>query len=180
MPDKKPILSLGSRYIWRSQWYNLRQDRVRLPDGSDSTYTVVEHPGAVWIVPLTTDGQVVLVYQYRYAVDDWCWEVPAGGMQPGVAPEEMARRELLEEVGGEAERLRFVARFYTMNGIGSEVAQVYLATGVRLGTPQREAMEVMEVRLFPPQEALGMARRGEITDGPSALALLLCAEFLLD
>jgi len=180
MPNEKPIISLGSRYLWRSRWYNLRQDRVRLPDGSDGTYTVVEHPGAVWIVPITTNGQVVLIYQYRYAVDDWCWEVPAGGMLPGVAPEEMARRELLEEVGGEAEQLRFVARFYTMNGIGSEVAQVYLATGVRLGTPQREAMEIMEVRLFPPKEALEMARRGEINDGPSALALLLCAEFLLD
>jgi ADP-ribose pyrophosphatase len=180
MPHKKPIATLGSRYLWRSQWYNLRQDEARLPDGSDTTYTLVEHPGAVWIVPLTTDGQIVLIYNYRYAVGDWCWEVPAGGLRPGVEPEAMARRELLEEIGGQAEHWQHIARFYTMNGIGDEVAHVFLATGVTLGKPQHEPTEIMEIHLFSPQEALGMARRGEMTDGPSALSLLLCAEHLLD
>jgi ADP-ribose pyrophosphatase len=111
-------------------------------------------------------------------VDEWCWEVPAGSIPPGVEPEETARRELREEVGGQAENLRFIAHFYTMNGIGNEVAHVYLATGVTLGTPYREPTEIMEVRLFALEEALSMARRGEISAGPSALSLLLCAEHL--
>ena len=176
----KPIITLASRYLWRSQWYNLRQDQIRLPDGSDATYTVVEHPGAVWFVPVTTDGEVVLIRNYRHAVGDWCWEVPAGGLSPGLTPDEVARRELREEAGGQAERLEYVARFYTMNGISDGVAHVYLATGVTLGAPEREATEIMEVRLFSPQQALLMARRGEISDGPSALSLLLCAEHLSD
>lgn len=174
----KPITTLGSRYIWRSQWYNLRQDEIHLPDGTQATYTVIEHPGSVWIVPLTTDGKLALIHNYRYTVDEWCWEVPAGGLTPGLQPDEVARRELREEIGGQAQDIRLITRFYTMNGISDEEAHVYLATGVTLGEPQREATEIMSVHLFAPQEALNMARRGEISDGPSALCLLLCAEYL--
>lgn len=170
--------TLSSRYLWTSRWYNLRQDEIVAPDGSHGTYTVVEHPGAVWIVPVTADGQVILEWQYRYTVQDWCWEVPAGGILPGVSPEEMAARELREEIGGTAELLEHVAWFYTMNGIGTEVAHVFLARDVRLGKPEREPTEVMETRSLPIAEALRMARAGEITDGPSALALLLCERLL--
>ena len=105
-------------------------------------------------------------------------EVPAGGLSPGLTPEEVAHRELLEEVGGEAAELRFVGQFYTSNGISNEVAYVYLATGVELGETQREPTELMEVRLVPVEEALRMAREGEITDGPTALALLWCEPLL--
>lgn len=180
MSEDKPIHTLGSRYLWRSRWYNLRQDRIRLPGGEESTYTVVEHPGAVWIVPVTAEGKVVLIHNYRHTVQDWCWEVPAGGLKADVEPAEMARQELLEEIGGVAESLRHVAWFYTMNGIGDEVAHVFLATGVELGEPDREPGEVMEMRLVSVQNALEMARSGQMTDGPSALSLLLCAEYLTD
>ncbi len=105
-------------------------------------------------------------------------EVPAGGMSPDLTPEEVARRELLEEVGGGAAILRFVGQFYTSNGISNEVAYVYLATGVELGETHREPTELMEVRLVPVEEALRMAREGDITDGPSALALLWCEPML--
>lgn len=178
MSGKKPYRKLGSRYVWRSQWYNLRQDDIQLPDGSQTTYTLVEHPGAVWIVPVTVEGKLALIRNYRYTVDDWCWEIPAGGLREGVSPEEMARRELREEIGGEAGSLRLVTSFYTANGISDEVAHVFLATGVRLGEPQHEASEVMTLHLMEPGEVLRMARQGEISDGPSALALLLCADLL--
>ena len=170
--------TLDSRYLWESQWYNLRQDRVRTQSGHEFTYTLVDHPGAVWVVPVTADDQVVLVRQYRHTVDDWCYEVPAGGLSPGLSPEEVAHRELSEEVGGTATELRFVGRFYTSNGISNEVAYVYLATCVELGEAQPEATELMEVRLVPIEEALRMAREGEVTDGPSALALLWCQPLL--
>ena len=169
---------LDSRPLWQSPWYNLRQDRLRTATGHEFTYTLVDHPGAVWVVPVTTEGQVVLVRQYRYAVDDWCTEVPAGGLGPDGKPEDIARRELLEEVGGTAAALRYVGQFYTSNGISNEVAYVYLATGVELGEAHREPTELMEVRLVPVEEALRMAREGEITDGPSALALLWCEPLL--
>ena len=95
-----------------------------------------------------------------------------------VQSEEVARRELLEEVGGKAAELSYVGEFYTSNGISNEVAYVYLATGVEIGRAYREATERMEVRLVPIEEALRMAREGEISDGPSALALLWCEPLL--
>ena len=170
--------TLDSRYLWESQWYNLRQDRLRTPSGHEFTYTLVDHPGAVWVVPVTTDGRVALVWQYRHTVDQFCMEVPAGGLSPDLTPEEVARRELLEEVGGRAAELRYVGQFYTSNGISNEVAYVYLATGVELGEARREPTELMEIRLVPIEEALRMARDGEVSDGPSALALLRCEAFL--
>lgn len=173
-----PYSTLSSRIIWQSKWYNLRQDQIRTPDGSTCSYTVVEHPGAVWVVPVTESGEVVLEWQYRYAVRDWCWEVPAGGVLPGVSVDETARRELAGEIGGVPSQLRYIGWFYTMNGIGTEVAHVFLATGVMLRQPNREPTEIMELRRVPVGEAMRMARAGEISDGPSALALLLCEKYL--
>ena len=175
---ESPYQTLSREYLWKSQWYHLRQDRIRTPDGNEGTYTLVEHPGAVWVVPLTPEGEIVLEWQYRYAVQDWCWEVPAGGLLPGDTPEERARQELQEEIGGRAGDLHYIGRFYTMNGIGTEVAHVFLATGVTLGAPSREPTEIMEVHRVPAAEALRMARSGEISDGPSALALLWCESLL--
>lgn len=171
--------TLDSRFLWRSRWYNLRQDRLRTQGGHEFTYTLVDHPGAVWVVPVTADGQVVLVWQYRHIVDGWCYEVPAGGLSPDLTPEEVARRELLEEVGGAAADLRYIGQFYTSNGISNEIAYVFLATGVMLGEAHHEPTELMETHLIPLEEALRMAREGEITDGPSALALLWCEPLLM-
>jgi ADP-ribose pyrophosphatase len=170
--------TLDSHYLWQSPWYSLRQDRLRAPGGREYTYTVVEHPGAAWVVPVTTDGQIVLIWNYRHPVQTWCYEVPAGGLSPGLTPEEAARRELSEEVGGAAADLRYVGQFYTSNGISNEVACVYLATGVELGESHREPTELMQVHLVPVAEAMRMAREGEISDGPSALALLWCEPLL--
>lgn len=177
---ESPYQRISSRYIWKSRWYNVRQDEIRAPDGSEHTYTVVEHPGAVWVVPVTAGGEIVLEWQYRYTVGEWCWEVPAGGLLPGATPEAMARQELREEIGGTAARIERVGQFYTMNGIGTEVAHVFLATGVELGEPHREPTEIMEIKRVPIAEALRMARAGEISDGPSALALLLCEPLLCE
>jgi ADP-ribose pyrophosphatase len=170
--------TLKSETLWQSQWYSLRQDHLRTQEGHEFTYTIVDHPGAVWVVPVTSDGRMVLIWAYRYTVDDWCYEVPAGGLGPDGTPENIARQELLEEVGGTAADLRSVGQFYTSNGISNEVAYVYLATGVELGETRREPTELMELRLVPVEEALRMAREGEISDGPSALALLWCEPLL--
>jgi 8-oxo-dGTP pyrophosphatase MutT (NUDIX family) len=114
----------------------------------------------------------------QYSVDDWGYEVPAGGLSPGLTAEEVARRELSEEIGGTAAELRYVGQFYTSNGISNEVAHVYLATGVELREPHPEPTGLMEIRLVPLAEAIRMAREGEISDGPSALALLWCESLL--
>jgi ADP-ribose pyrophosphatase len=169
----RPYTTLTSRYLWQSRWYNVRQDQLRAGDGSELTYTVVETPGAVWIVPVTADGQLVLINQYRYTIDDWCLEIPAGNLEPGLDTIGMAARELREEIGGIAGRILPITEFFTMNGIGNEVAHVFLALDVVLGEPQREVTEHITLHLVPVEEGLYMARTGQIKDGPSALAILL-------
>lgn len=174
----KPYQTTASRIVWSCPWYSIRQDDIITPDGRAGVYNVVQHPGAVWIIPVTPAGEIALIYTYRYAVNDWCLEIPAGGVRPGQTLEEAARGELLEEVGGVAAAWAYIGHFYTMNGIGNEIAHIFLATGVRLGQPQHEATEIMEIRPTPILQALALARGNHISDGPSALALLLCEQHL--
>lgn len=183
MNDAKPLgESLGwqrlhTDRLYESPWHSLRRDHVRLPNGQQITYTYQEHPGFVTIVPLTPDGQVAMLRTYRYTIDDWCWELPAGGLgdKPGISLEEVARQELREETGGEAAEMRRIGWFYTLNGTTDARCTFFLATGVRLdGPPQLEPTELSEVVLVPVAQAVQMARDGRIADGDSALALLRC------
>lgn len=170
--------TISRRYLWQSRWYNVRQDQLRQSDGREFTYTIIEKPEAVWIVPITTEGNLILINQYRYPVGEWCLEVPAGNIEPGTIPVEEAARELHEEIGGSAGRIIPVTEFYTMNGIGNELARVFVALDVALSEPAREMTEHIELAQVPVVQALHMARSGDIKDGPSALAILLSAAVL--
>lgn len=174
----KPIKTKSSQVVWSCPWYRVRQDEIITPDGKPGVYNVVEHPGAVWIIPVTSAGEVVLIYAYRYTINDWCYEIPAGGIKPEQSLEEAAKAELLEEIGGTAATMDYVGCFYTMNGIGDEVAHIFLATNVTMGQPNHEPTEVIEIHPKPIEEVLQMAQANKISDGPSALALLLCADRL--
>ena len=157
----------------------MRRDEILLPNGERGEYNVVQHPGAVWVVPVTTTGEIVMIYSYRHAVQDWCWEVPAGALRPGQEPAEAARAELREEVGGRAAALRYLGPFYASNGISDEKGHLFLATGVTLGEPAQEPAEILEIHYLPIAEALSMARLNQVSDGPSALALLLSEPHLV-
>ncbi|MFW6096614.1 MAG: NUDIX domain-containing protein [Chloroflexota bacterium] len=175
-----PFTTLSSHIAWSCPWYSVRQDRILLPDGQEGQYNVVQHEGAVWIVPLTTSREIVLLNHYRHTVQDWCFELPAGGLRKGESPQTVARKELREEIGGEAQSWSYVGQFYTSNGISNEVAHIFLATGVTLHETAHEPAEVMEIYPVALDEALRMARANEISDGPSALALLLSESRLRD
>lgn len=170
-----PFKTISSRIAWSCPWYRVRQDEIITPDGRPGLYNVIEKPDAVWIVPVTVDGQIALIYQYRYTVSEWCWEVPAGSVKGDQSIEAAAIEELHEEVGGRAGRLDYIGRFFLANGICNEVGHIFLATDVTLGEPHHEPAEVMSIHLIPVRQALEMARAGQISDGPTALALLLCA-----
>jgi ADP-ribose pyrophosphatase len=174
----KPWQILETTHLWESKWYNLRQDRVRIHTGDVVTYTYQEHPGAVFIVPVTSRGKILLVRQYRHPVGEWLWEVPAGAVDGGEDLAAAARRELAEEIGGTARKLRHVGHFFAAGSVSNLRIDVFLATGVRIEKSKREATELIETQAVPITEALAMARRGEIQDGQSALALLLCEPLL--
>lgn len=167
-----PYTTIASRIAWSSRWYRVRQDKVVFPNGAPGVYNVVEHPGAAYIVPVLADGRIALIRHYRYTVDAWCYEIPAGSLQPGLSVYQTAVAELREEIGGVAQEMVEIGRFFALPGICDMEAVVFLATGVSLGSVEREASEVMEIAIRPINEALDMARSGAINDGQSALALL--------
>jgi ADP-ribose pyrophosphatase len=178
MPPNKPFQTVHSRLAWSCPWYAVRQDEIILPNGEPGVYNTITKSDAVWIVPVTAAGEIVLLYQYRYTVDQWCWEVPAGSVKAGDSLAETAVLELREEVGGTAKSLRYISQFYPANGICDEVGHIFLATGVTLGPTAHETAEVMTVHTRSVTTVLQMARSGQISDGPSALALLLCEPYL--
>lgn len=175
----RPFQTLSSRVVWSCPWYQVRQDDILTPDGRPGTYNVIEKTDAVWIVPVTPERQIAMIYQFRYTTGEWGWEIPAGSLKPDQTPLAAALDELREEVGGVAEELEYIGRFFLANGICNEAGHIFLATGVRLGPTHHEAAEVMSVHLKPIAEALEMARTCHISDGPSALALLIYADKLM-
>ena len=162
---------LGSAYLQRSPWRNVRVDRVRIHTGAEIDYTYLEVHPAVYVVPLTGDGRIVLIHQYRHPMRDWVWEVPAGsaGDEPA---DRTARRELAEEVGGRCGELVPLGWFYPSTAHLSHKSQAFLAIDVELGSASLEPTELLEVVLIEPDDAFARARDGRVTDGQSALALL--------
>ena len=186
-PDPKPCATrLGWRVRERAVPFagrvnRLRVDRIEVPGRGEFTYSYLERGESVIIVPVLADGRVVLIRQYRYAVDARCVELPAGcGADAGGIPlEELCRKELREEIGATAERVEPMGWFYSSSSLSDEVCHVYLATGCRLaGDAEPEPGESIERLVVPAVEALRLARSGEIKTGTCALALLLCEERL--
>lgn len=172
-----PWETLLSERIYENPWYALRQDQVRTHTGAEITYTYMDHPGAVAVVPVTPEGEIIVIKSYRHTVKDWCWEIPMGGRDHEDL-EVVARKELKEEVGGICQTLTYINFFYTSNGVSNGRCDVFLAKGVVVGTNHPEDSELLEIHVLPKDEVFRMARSGEFTDGMSALSLFLCEPWL--
>jgi ADP-ribose pyrophosphatase len=171
---------LGTEYPVVTPWLRVRRDHVETP-GGEITYTYMEGSAAVGIVPVTRDGRVLLVREYRYTVDDWCLEVPAGGSHDagGASLEAVARKELREETGAECGELIPAGWFYASNGSMNQRFHVYLALDVEItGEPEHEETEMIEVVLMPLADTLSLVHAGEMRDGVSALSVMLCESLL--
>lgn len=171
---------LATDYPYTYHMFRIRADQVRWPDGHEAPYAYIQAAGAVWVVPVTKDGQVVLIRQFRYTLDDWSWEVPAGGFHDFTgSPIDLAKRELAEEVGGTSDDWLYVGAFRPGVSLFDEICHIVLARNVQLNRePQREPGEIIEVHPTPLERALEMAHSGKIVDGHSALALLRCEPYL--
>ena len=177
MPDSRWRCT-DSRYLFQSRWYAVRQDALTSPEGQSITYTVVEHPGYVVIVPLLSDGRVVMERIYRYPLQRVALECPSGSLD-GEEPEVAARRELEEETGYRAGRLIRLGKYAGSSGISDEEFSIFLATEVSAdGVLRREITEDIEIELIPLVDLRARVLRGEINDGSSALAILLASEVL--
>lgn len=169
---------VGERVIHESRWLTVRQEDFSIRGGSPEVFTYVDHPGSVFVVPRLADGRLVLIRSYRYTIDEWCWEVPAGSLGgcQGRTPQEVARAELEEETGGRARALVSLGRFYLGNGHSSLRAHFFLAEDVVLESSRQrlERSEMIDaVEPVRPEKVLNMIAGGQLADGDSALAVLL-------
>ena len=170
--------TLESRQIYKGKVVDLSVDRVELPNGRVTEMEVIRHQGAAAVVPLTAEGEVLLVRQYRYATGGWLLEVPAGKLEPGEAPDVCAVRETEEEVGYRAARLDPLGWIWTTPGFTDEKIWLYLARDLAPGSQNLEGDEVLSVEKMTLAEAISRVHQGEICDGKSVCALLRAAVYL--
>ena len=156
----------------------LRVDKIRLRNGATSQREVVEHGGAVSVVPIDPQGRVLLVRQDRHATGRPLREIPAGGLEAGEAPEETAQRELQEETGYRAASITRLGGFFLAPGYSSEYLHVYLAESLSEDRLDGDEDEEIEVEALDLEAALALVDLGKIEDAKSVAGLLLYARHL--
>ena len=181
-PVLGPIVPLGSREIFAGRTVHLKIDTVRMPNGVEVDLERVYHVGAAAIVPVTAEGEVLLVRQARWATGGWLVEIPAGKLdrtaEGAEAPELCAARELEEETGHTAGRLEPLGWIWATPGFADEKVWLYLATDLAETRQTLEADEVLHLERLPLGEAVEKALSGEICDAKSVCGILRAAKKL--
>ncbi|MDH7602106.1 MAG: NUDIX hydrolase [Armatimonadota bacterium] len=170
--------TIESKEVFSGRLVKLRVDRVRLPNGRESTREVVVHRGAVAAVPLIDSDRVVMVRQFRQAAGETLLEIPAGTLDPGEDPAECVIRELEEEIGRRPNRVTLMFRSYLAPGYSSEMLHTFLAEDlvpIESSSDEDEFIEIVEVRL---DEAVDKILSGEIKDAKSICGILMAQRFL--
>lgn len=163
---------------------NVDIDTVRFPNGTVGELEMVRHPGASAVVPFLSDPhsddpQILLIKQYRYAANEFIYEIPAGKLDGGEDPRVCAERELREETGCTAEHIEHLYTFYTTPGFTDERIYAFMATGLEHGAAAHEKDEFMSLETVTLSHALELIKTGELMDAKSALAILYVAGFRL-
>lgn len=166
--------TLGAEYLFSSPWCSFRVDEVELPDGGRIDYGVLESGGFAAVVPVTGDGRVVLVRQWRQPVGGFTLELPGGGVEAGEDPGEAVQRELREEAGYGARDLAHLFTLHTSPGRSTEVCHLFRCRAEKLDRgPQPEPTEFVSAVEMPLREAREAVWRGEITAATTVLGLML-------
>lgn len=171
---------LTSSRVFSGEVFTVDLDTLRLPDGQTREREVVRHPGAVGIVAIDQDDELLLVKQYRHPARRFVVEIPAGKLDLGEGPATCAARELREETGAVPEMWTKIGEFYTTPGYSDERFHMYLATGCKLGDAQLEEDEEQDLSVvrLPMEEAMRMAREGGFEDGKTIVGVLLAALYM--
>ena len=177
MSEAPPDLK-HSETKYKGRVFSITVDEVRYPDGRVVKMECVRHPGSVVLLPMTARDRILLVRQYRYVVNRWLWELPAGTLEPNETAEAAALRECHEEVGKIAGRAHKLLSFFPSPGFCDEEMNFYLLTELRDRLPGEAAAhqdpdEVLKVKEFPVAEVRDMLKRGEISDMKTALGVML-------
>jgi 8-oxo-dGTP pyrophosphatase MutT (NUDIX family) len=169
------MIQVSSRLVYENRWLSLREDEIRLPDGSPGIYSVIDKPTAALVIPLERGG-CHLVEQFRYPIGRRSWEFPQGTWGPGRSgtTEELARAELSEETGLRAGTMERIGQVAIGPGLTSQWCEIFMATDLTPGPSAREHTEQgMAQRWFSTEELLAMVGSGGIIDGITLAALTL-------
>ncbi|HLY64614.1 MAG TPA: NUDIX hydrolase [Chloroflexota bacterium] len=170
--------TVASREVYAGRLINVRVDEVELDNGRRATREIVEHPGAVAILALTTNNELVFVRQYRKAAERVTLEIPAGTLGPGEEPAACAARELREETGLGAHTLNKVCSFYTAVGFCTEVLHLFVATEWEPGEQACEEDECIDVVQLPVAQAMQYIHDGTIVDAKTVAGVFWAELYL--
>ena len=166
--------TINSTPIFEGRVISLKVDEVELPNGKKGTREIINHPGAVAIIALTPENKIVLVEQYRKALERSIIEIPAGKLEKGEEPITTAMRELEEETGYQAEKFTLIQSFATSPGFADEIIHLFLAENISLvdqkaDLDEDEFVELIEVTV---EEAEQLVVEGKIFDAKTAFAII--------
>jgi ADP-ribose pyrophosphatase len=168
----KPEKTLASQQVYQGHAVNMRVDTVEKAGGRKTTRDVVEHSDCIAVVAIDEQDNVLLVRQFRHAVDKSLLEIPAGGIDPGEEPLDSVRRELQEEIGYFPRKIDKLGGFYTIPGYGTEYLHCFVASDLVPGRLMAEDTEDIELVRISLNEIPRLIASGEICDAKSIAALL--------
>jgi ADP-ribose pyrophosphatase len=175
-PARPPGAAVASRRIYTGRVLNLDIDTVQFPNGHVGELEIIRHSGASAVVPFldppgSDDPRILLLRQYRYAAEDYLFEVPAGRLDPGESALSCAQRELREETGYSATAIRELGGFFTTPGFIDEFIHVFMAHGLESGAPSNERDECISLQTLTIKAALAFVDEGRIIDGKTIVSL---------
>lgn len=166
----------SSQLIFDGKVLHLYRDEIYLPDGREAFREFCRHIGAVCVVPVTDEGEIICVKQYRYAVGEVMLEIPAGKLDAkDEDPREAALRELREETGATCKKLTYMGKYFSSPAILDECIHMYMAEGLEFGDTDFDEDEFIEIVKIPVDELVDMIMRGEVHDGKTQAAVVRAA-----
>jgi ADP-ribose diphosphatase len=169
---------LSSALLCRGRTFTVRHDEIVEPSGLKATRDIIAHPGSVVVIPVLGDGRIVLIRQFRYAAGKYLWELVAGHKEPHEDPAEGAHRELMEETGYTAKRVRKLFEIYPSPGLLGERMDIYLAEGLTKGKARPEDDEKISQKIVTLAEAERWIREARICDAKTIAGLLYYSKFV--
>lgn len=170
--------TISSDRIYSGKTISLRLDTVELPNKGYKKREIVEHKGAVGIIAITPENKVILVRQYRKAIEKELWEIPAGKIEIGENPKDTAIRELKEETGYSADSIKLIHKFYTSAGFSNQKIYIYLAQNLTSGEQKLDEDEFIKTEEFSLDEVYNMIYKNDIEDAKTSIGMLLIKELL--
>lgn len=170
--------TINTETVYLGKAFDVRRDQVLLPDGKKTSFDVVVHPGAVTLIPVDSDGRILFVRQFRYAVGEELLELPAGTLDEGEEPQACAHREIREETGMSAGRLKKIGEFFLVPGYSTEFMHIYIAEDLKPDPLPGDEDEFITVEAVEQEKIPELISRGILRDAKSLSAIFLAEPYL--